>query len=69
MAEEDMSEALQRETSQFVIFAAAKLAAIGTETPPPSQLMRGKLLNAMLLLADLRERLDRAVAEMAGRAR
>jgi len=60
LTEEEVSEAVQRETSQFVIFAAAKIAAIGTENPPPSQLMRGKLLNAMLMLADLRERLDKA---------
>ncbi|MFQ5926017.1 MAG: hypothetical protein ACE5MH_01120 [Terriglobia bacterium] len=67
LAEEDLSEALQRETSQFVIFAAAKIASIGAEHPPPSQLMRGKMLNVMLMLADLRERLDRMTAEIAGK--
>lgn len=66
LTEGDLTEALLRETSQFIIFAAAKLASIGTENPPATQLMRGKLLNAMLLLADLRERFDRT-AEIAGK--
>ncbi len=69
LAEEELSQALQREVSQFIIFAAAKIATIGTYNPPASQLMRGKLLNAMLLLADLRERLDRAATQVAVRHR
>jgi len=69
LAEEDLGQALQREISQFIIFAAAKIATIGTYNPPASQLMRGKLLNAMLLLADLRERLDRAATQVAVRHR
>ncbi|MFQ5817936.1 MAG: hypothetical protein ACE5H2_08280 [Terriglobia bacterium] len=67
LAEEDLSEVLQRESSQFVIFAAAKIASIGTDNPPSSQLMRGKLLNVILMLADLRERLDRTAAEVAAK--
>lgn len=69
LAEEDLSQALQREILQFIIFAAAKIVTIGTYNPPASQLTRGKLLNAMLLLADLRERLDRAAAQVPARHR
>lgn len=69
LAEEEVGESLQKEISQFIIFAAAKIASIGSENPPPVQLMRGKLLNAMLMLADLRERLDRAAAKIAGNPR
>lgn len=65
LQEESLSEALQRETSQFVIFAAAKIASLGVTHPPASQLLRGKMLNAMLLLADLREQLDRIGAQVA----
>ena len=44
---------------QFVVLTAAKIAVIGTQNPPQDQLLRGKLLNAMLLLADLRERVEK----------
>lgn len=67
LAGEDLSQALQREISQFIIFAAAKIATIGTYNPPASQLTRGKLLHVMLLLADLRERLDRAAIQVPAR--
>ncbi len=51
---------LQQTAMQFILLAAAKIATIGTQNPPEDQLLRGKLLNAMLLLAELRERLDKA---------
>ncbi|MGH9863302.1 MAG: hypothetical protein ACRD35_07755 [Candidatus Acidiferrales bacterium] len=45
---------------QFIVLTAAKIATIGTYSPPEEQLERGRLLNAMLQLADLRDRLDRS---------
>lgn len=50
---------LQQSALKFVVLAAAKIATIGTQNPPEDQLLRGKLLNAMLLLAELRDRVDK----------
>ena len=54
---------LQQTAMQFILLAAAKIATIGTQNPPEDQLLRGRLLNAMLLLAELRERLDKPGAK------
>lgn len=50
-------------TMQFIVLTAAKIATIGSQNPPAEQLTRGRLLNAMLLLADLRDRLDKATGQ------
>jgi len=55
-----LEKRLQQTALQFILLAAAKIATIGTQNPPDDQLLRGKLLNAMLMLAELRERLDKA---------
>ena len=47
---------------RFIVLSAARLATIGTGNPPTDQLARGRLLNAMLMLADLREKLDKTGA-------
>lgn len=57
---------LRRAVIQFIMVAAAKIALIGTENPPKEQLLRGRLLNAMLMLAELREHFDKAAASQAG---
>jgi hypothetical protein len=51
--------ALLRTALQFTVLAAAKIAAVGVNNPPQDELTRGRLLNGMLLLADLRERVER----------
>ncbi|MFQ5694785.1 MAG: hypothetical protein ACE5HB_02240 [Terriglobia bacterium] len=56
----EADQSLHHTAMQFIMMAAAKLATIGIQSPPSDQLGRGRLLNAMLLLADLRERLDKA---------
>lgn len=56
---------LRQTAIQFIILTAAKIATLGTQNPPTEQLLRGRLLNAMLLLADLRERFDRAAGQQA----
>jgi len=53
---------LREAASRFSMLTAAKIATIGIHHPPEEQLARGQLLNAMLLLADLRDRLDRTAA-------
>lgn len=53
---------LQQAAMQFIVLSAAKIATIGTQNPPADQLLRGKLLNAMLLLAELRERFEKPQA-------
>ncbi|MEE8202030.1 MAG: hypothetical protein V3R29_12800 [Candidatus Acidoferrales bacterium] len=57
---------LRQAATQFIVASAARLARIGTDNPPKNQLARGRLLNAMLLLAELRERFDQAAAKKAG---
>lgn len=58
-----LEKRLQQTAMQFILLAAAKIATIGTQNPPEDQLLRGKLLNAMLLLAELRERFDKPKGE------
>lgn len=58
-------ELLRQTALQFIVLTAAKIATIGTQSPPEEQLLRGRMLNAMLLLADLRERLDRTPGKKA----
>lgn len=53
------SDSLQQTAMQFIVLTAAKIATLGTQNPPTEQLLRGRLLNAMLLLAELRERFDK----------
>jgi hypothetical protein len=60
LAESNLDETLREAVLQFIIFSAARLATIGTYSPPDEQLARGRLLNAMLVLADLRDKLDKA---------
>ncbi len=43
---------------KFSLLTAAKIATIGMRHPPEEQLLRGRLLNAMLLLLDLRDRIE-----------
>ncbi len=59
LASQETTTELEAALVQFVVLAAAKIAVIGTQNPPQDQLLRGKLLNAMLLLADLRERAEK----------
>ena len=59
LASQETTTELESAIVQFVVLTAAKIAVIGTQNPPQEQLLRGKLLNAMLLLADLRERAER----------
>ena len=56
---QDPDEPLRQAALQFILLTAAKIATIGMNNPPEEQLSRGRLLNAMLELADLRDRLDR----------
>jgi hypothetical protein len=51
-------EAPRAAAMQFALLTAAKIASIGIHHPPEEQLARGRLLNAMLLLVDLRDRLE-----------
>lgn len=62
LADRGPSPRLQQAAMQFVVLSAAKIATIGMQDPPEDQLLRGKLLNAMLLLAELREHFDKAAA-------
>lgn len=62
LSADDQSAELHQIALQFTVLAAAKIATIGIENPPPDQQTRSRLLNAMLLLAELRERLDKALA-------
>jgi len=62
LGETGPDKGLQKAALQFIVLAAAKIATIGTQNPPEDQLLRGKLLNAMLMLAELRERFDKAQA-------
>lgn len=59
----DADEPLRQAALQFIVLTAAKIATIGMTNPPEEQLTRGRLLNAMLQLADLRDRLDRAAVK------
>jgi len=43
---------------QFILLSAARIATIGVQSPPDDQMVRGRMLHVMLMLADLRERLD-----------
>jgi hypothetical protein len=45
---------------QFILLTAARIATIGVQSPPDDQMVRGRMLHVMLMLADLRERLDAA---------
>lgn len=59
LADESTEKPFQQAALQFAMLTAAKIATIGIHHPPAEQLTRGRLLHAMLLLTDLRERLDR----------
>lgn len=43
---------------RFAMVTAAKIATIGIHHPPEERLVRGRLLNALLLLTDLRDRAE-----------
>lgn len=45
---------------QFILLTAARIATVGVQAPPSDQMVRGRMLHVMLMLADLRERLDAA---------
>ncbi|NIV37098.1 MAG: hypothetical protein GWN58_49005 [Anaerolineae bacterium] len=57
-----LEEELRQTATKFIMLSAAKIATIGMENPPNDQLDRGRLLNAMLLLAELRDRFDKLTA-------
>lgn len=58
----DEPEELLREAAlRFAMLTAAKIAILGVNSPPDDELTRGRLLNAMLLLVDLRDRAERGV--------
>jgi len=63
LADESTEKPFRQAALQFAMLTAAKIATIGIHHPPAEQLTRGRLLHAMLLLADLRERLDRLPAD------
>ena len=65
LAEAPSDEPLRQTALQFIVLSAAKIANIGIQNPPDEQLRRGQLLHAMLLLADLRETLDKAAKKPA----
>ena len=50
---------LKTSTLQFILLTAARIATIGVHSPPDDQMVRGRMLHVMLMLADLRERLDK----------
>lgn len=60
LALENLTDSLRQATLRFILVTAAKIATIGVQSPPTDQLARGRLLNAMLMLADLREQLEKA---------
>lgn len=62
LEEQSADQNLHTAAMKFIMVAAAKIATIGMQNPPEDQLARGRLLNAMLLLAELRERLDKAAS-------
>lgn len=51
---------LKTSALQFILLTAARIATIGVQSPPEDQMVRGRMLHVMLMLADLRERLDAA---------
>lgn len=60
LEERGPQDSLRKGATRFIVLTAAKIATIGTQHPPGGQLVRGQLLNAMLMLVDLRERFDKA---------
>lgn len=59
------NQELHKAAMQYILLTAAKLATIGMQNPPADQLGRGQILNAMLLLADLRERFEKTLRKKA----
>ena len=49
---------LKTSALQFILLTAARIATIGVQSPPEDQMVRGRMLHVMLMLAELRERLD-----------
>jgi hypothetical protein len=62
LGEEGGEQPLVQAALQFAMLTAAKIATIGIHNPPSEELARGRLLHAMLLLTDLRERAERRAA-------
>jgi hypothetical protein len=58
LADAPADAALKTTTLQFILLTAARIATIGVQSPPGDQMVRGRMLHVMLMLADLRERLD-----------
>ncbi len=58
----DAGDDLSTKTSalQFILLTAARIATIGVQSPPDDQMVRGRMLHVMLMLAELRERIDAA---------
>lgn len=55
-------EPLRDAALRFAMLTAAKIATLGVNSPPEDDLLRERLLHAMLLLVDLRDRAERGVA-------
>ena len=61
LAEGSLDDAQRGPALQFVLLSAARIATVGVHSPPADQVVRGRMLHTMLMLADLRERLDKAL--------
>ncbi|HXE75193.1 MAG TPA: hypothetical protein VNN18_06115 [Candidatus Xenobia bacterium] len=59
LAEGSLDDAARDAALQFVLLTAARIATVGVQSPPDDQILRGRMLHTMLMLADLRERLDK----------
>ncbi len=61
LAEGSVDDTARSAALQFVLLTAARIATVGVHSPPKDQVVRGRMLHVMLMLADLRERLDKTV--------
>ncbi len=59
LAEGSLDDAARSAALQFVLLTAARIATVGVHSPPKDQVVRGRMLHLMLMLADLRERLEK----------
>ena len=59
LAEGSVDDAARGAALQFVLLSSARIATVGVQSPPSDQAVRGRMLHIMLMLADLRERLDK----------
>ncbi len=61
LAEGSVDDTARSAALQFVLLTAARIATVGVHSPPTDQVVRGRMLHVMLMLADLRERLDKTM--------